>query len=652
MLETHETGTQKKRSLHPQKIGSSTGRYVIRSQARVRFEKTDLGGYRQIRSDKILKSALPTENSYSTLYRTAPQARAFGKTPASGSAGLQPTDRRSRSLLRFTPGEIAAEEAFYQKTKGDSFKSSAAGTSYKFKASGTPGFKDSMRSGVTQEGQRFKHLKTPLSRLDHTAGIKESLENEASNELSKEAEQSENAALITADKGRVTGATNARISFDAGKRYRGTRSIREDKRISKKAAKERITLEKEKLYEMRTGREAPSAVRRQRRQLKRRQIRKFANQTIGVKKTDVLVRFAKVLQKLTVKVGAAVVSWIGVPLAIFLALAMVLFGFCSMLFSAVTNTAVVAMSSYTSEEAAIEAASMLATQLESKLEKELAGIPSAWEWGHIDEFRYFTEEIGHDPFELMAYLSVKYPGFDMGITSPVQLVISDLHKRRYKLELDEVVETRTDTEITTDPVTGEQVEEEFEYDYYILNIYLTSRSIESAARPELQDSEGGELWEWYRVLMDTGGARQEIANPFPNTDWRSAVTSLYGYRLDPIHHTNLQIHRGLDIAMPLDTSIYAGLTGTVSYVGYDATFGNYIILEDDKGTVVKYAHCQSIPVNRGETVTARETIIATVGNTGASTGSHLHIEMKRNGKYLNPIYAIVYEQEGQNETNS
>ena len=629
MLNLEPENRQKRRTIHLRKYASSNSKFSVGSHTSGMYERAASSSYTQTKTRKILGTKPhEKENGSYTVFLTAlpPPGNSEKSLPISK---LQFEKKNGGRKIRFTAAEISAEKTYY--LQGEKTGSYA-------------------EPSISQDGRRFKDAAKRFKGRDLFVSAKEALENKASVQLSKEADKSENDAVRAADRERVIGTKFGRVGMKGGKAYRSNEEGRVDKADAKKVAKERLTLEKEKLYELRHGKEAPSAIKRKKQKLKRKQIRKFADQTIGVKRTDFLVRVIKELQKATRKLISMAVSWLGVPVLIFSALCLLLFAFCSMMFAAITNTAVVTMSSYTSDETAIEAASMLATKLEASLEKEISGIPSAWEWGHIDEFRYFTEDIGHNPFELMAYLSVKYPGFDMGITSPVHLAISDLHKKRYKLELDEAVETRTETEIATDPTTGEEYEIEYEYDYYILNVYLTSRSIESVARAELQESENGELWEWYQVLMDTGGARQEFANPFPGIDWRNNVTSRYGYRVNPISNANLQIHRGLDIAMPRGTEIHAGLNGFVTWVGYDSTYGNYVII-DNNVSVLKYAHCNDVLVSRGQKITKGQ-VIATVGNTGASTGNHVHIEAKRaDTTFLNPIFLINYMEDGGNDTN-
>ncbi len=118
-------------------------------------------------------------------------------------------------------------------------------------------------------------------------------------------------------------------------------------------------------------------------------------------------------------------------------------------------------------------------------------------------------------------------------------------------------------------------------------------------------------------------------------DWQSAVTSEYGYRTDPVYGGSA-FHRGLDIAANNGSPIRAALGGTVTQVGYDEYgYGKYVRLAHENGLTTMYAHCSAINVVEGQAVLGGD-IIAAVGSTGKSTGSHLHFEVRVNGESVNP----------------
>jgi murein DD-endopeptidase MepM/ murein hydrolase activator NlpD len=135
--------------------------------------------------------------------------------------------------------------------------------------------------------------------------------------------------------------------------------------------------------------------------------------------------------------------------------------------------------------------------------------------------------------------------------------------------------------------------------------------------------------------MQTKGARQYLANPFDDLNWLPYVSSCYGYRLHPISGEK-NYHKGVDIALPLGTPILAGQDGVVTFAGYSGDYGNVVVIENADGLVSKYAHCDTLSVTVGQTVKTGD-VIAAVGSTGNSTGAHLHLEILKNGTYLNAL---------------
>ena len=118
-------------------------------------------------------------------------------------------------------------------------------------------------------------------------------------------------------------------------------------------------------------------------------------------------------------------------------------------------------------------------------------------------------------------------------------------------------------------------------------------------------------------------------------NWRSMVTSEFGYRKDPF--TGMRSgHSGIDIGAPKGTSIRAALPGTVYVVRYTTSgYGYHVMVDHGGGFVTLYAHCSKILVSEGQTVDAGS-IIAEVGSTGRSTGNHLHFEVRISGEKQNP----------------
>lgn len=116
------------------------------------------------------------------------------------------------------------------------------------------------------------------------------------------------------------------------------------------------------------------------------------------------------------------------------------------------------------------------------------------------------------------------------------------------------------------------------------------------------------------------------------------LTSEFGWREHPIEGGE-KFHYGVDLAMAMDTPVGAFADGTVEYIGQSQFYGNYVRILHANNVTSFYCHCDKLLVQKGQTVTAGETV-ALSGSTGESTGPHLHLELTRNGVRLNPIYYI------------
>ncbi|MCF6461589.1 peptidoglycan DD-metalloendopeptidase family protein [Clostridium sp. Cult3] len=109
---------------------------------------------------------------------------------------------------------------------------------------------------------------------------------------------------------------------------------------------------------------------------------------------------------------------------------------------------------------------------------------------------------------------------------------------------------------------------------------------------------------------------------------RGSISSRYGMR-------NGRMHRGLDIAARTGTPIKAADGGKVIFAGRKGAYGNLVEIDHGNGYVTRYGHCSTINVKVGERVYKGQ-VVAKVGNTGRSTGSHLHFEVLKNGRNQNP----------------
>ena len=113
------------------------------------------------------------------------------------------------------------------------------------------------------------------------------------------------------------------------------------------------------------------------------------------------------------------------------------------------------------------------------------------------------------------------------------------------------------------------------------------------------------------------------------------ITSAYGWRVHPILEEK-RLHTGIDIAAPLDVDIMATKKGTITHADWLGGYGQTIIIQHDNGIETLYAQCNELLVTEGDSVEAGD-IIAKVGSSGASTGPHLHLEVRKDGEYVDPI---------------
>ena len=343
----------------------------------------------------------------------------------------------------------------------------------------------------------------------------------------------------------------------------------------------------------------------------------------------------------TAKVAQAVGGFIrrhpvgvGITLVILLLVfvIMTMFGSCSNMATGVLSS--VTASSYVAEDQDIDNAELAYTEWEADLLLEVQNAESTH--SGYDEYRYNVGDVSHDPYELMAYLTARYQDFTF---AEVQADLRAIFDDQYQLSFVEEIEIRTRMVTKYRSVYDdegnyegeEEYEEEEEYEWYVLNVNLSAQSFSDVVIPKLN----AEQREHFEVLMQTKGNRQYALNPF-DFNWLPYVSDNYGWRVHPISGEK-DNHRGIDIAVAQGTEILATHDGVVTLAGNSGGYGLVVVIENDKGLTTKYAHCSTLLVSAGQTVTKGEPI-AKVGSTGNSTGPHLHFEVLQDGQYLNPLF--------------
>ena len=113
------------------------------------------------------------------------------------------------------------------------------------------------------------------------------------------------------------------------------------------------------------------------------------------------------------------------------------------------------------------------------------------------------------------------------------------------------------------------------------------------------------------------------------------VTSRFGYRSNPFTRKGRELHSGVDLKGNIGELIKSTADGVVIFAGYDGQYGNVVKIKHKNGYETRYAHLLRTQVKKGQKVEAGN-VIGLLGNTGRSTGPHLHYEILKNDKKINP----------------
>lgn len=152
-------------------------------------------------------------------------------------------------------------------------------------------------------------------------------------------------------------------------------------------------------------------------------------------------------------------------------------------------------------------------------------------------------------------------------------------------------------------------------------LVLSNTQNQSSLRYDL-DGSGDQYWPMIHPLMNSNSVEYPISSHF-------------GYRLDPIHHLPT-MHQGVDYLAPIGTPILATADGVIVKAGNADNYGLMLEIQHANGFTSKYAHTSLIQVKLGDQVTQGQ-LIAYVGNSGRSTGAHLHYEVLISNKPIDPM---------------
>lgn len=215
---------------------------------------------------------------------------------------------------------------------------------------------------------------------------------------------------------------------------------------------------------------------------------------------------------------------------------------------------------------------------------------------------YEMPEFGFSSTILMSYLSVKYISFTL---DEVKDELDEIFREMYRIVVNEegsIVIEKTELE---DVIEGRMNEEE------------------------------KEQYENYRL----SGGGQQVYGPVMREDWTNLITSGCGERIHPITGVRT-FHNGTDIGIPTGTPLYSAIKGTVTTARYSDTAGYYLTVTSESGWTVTFMHMDSMDVSVGNEVEQGD-YLGDSGNTGRSTGPHLHLEVRDpQGNVIDPVFII------------
>jgi murein DD-endopeptidase MepM/ murein hydrolase activator NlpD len=175
-----------------------------------------------------------------------------------------------------------------------------------------------------------------------------------------------------------------------------------------------------------------------------------------------------------------------------------------------------------------------------------------------------------------------------------------------------------------------------------INDYLRKRGLKgfstaavggdgNAAGSKLTNNEAYSLYDEYLTRLVHSVAFTPMGYPHI-----SALTSYFGYRSDPFNSSDAEFHPGIDFKGNKGDDARCTANGTVVFAGWAGGYGNCVRIAHTNNYETLYGHLSRISVKVGQDVTVGQKI-GEVGSTGRSTGTHLHYEIRKNGKAINPI---------------
>lgn len=225
----------------------------------------------------------------------------------------------------------------------------------------------------------------------------------------------------------------------------------------------------------------------------------------------------------------------------------------------------------------------------------------------------------------------------VGILAELEVLREDINRiRQFDNQLKMLVGEKT---LAEESSMGGIESDDFKVDMLPLHRQeLASRKILGYIRELKKDSRLEEIIQ-QDLIVFMNESTQKLASIPSIIPAQGFITSRFGYRTSPFTGSK-QLHKGLDVAAPVGTKIIAPADGKVVFAQRDGAYGLSVEIDHGNGIITRYAHMSKFNVKRGDKIKRGE-LIGLVGNTGRSTGAHLHYEVIVNGVHTNPMAYIV-----------
>ena len=253
----------------------------------------------------------------------------------------------------------------------------------------------------------------------------------------------------------------------------------------------------------------------------------------------------------------------------------------------------------------------------------------------INKSEYIQAIEAYDKGLLTSYTSEKQILADkravlMAVTSDMDILQEAYQNKQDSLE---ILSAEKEVQIKSYQSSIDSLKEDIEY--------LEKKEAEQSAQIAALESSGSVSFSISGGSSFTYNGEQFLW-PMPSS---TSISSYFGNRTAPTAGATTY-HRGIDIPCSMGSPVIVVASGVVIYVGYLGSAGNAVVVDHGSGLSTCYYHLSSFAVSVGDTVTAGQTICYS-GNTGVSTGPHLHFSVRENGEYVNPLkyYTMIEDRE-------